>query len=169
MRSTICLRGCLAATSALVLLGGLTSPAAAQPPDVTISEIAETDVVHSGTTARVALEVALDPGFHVNSNTPLDEFLIPTVLTLDPPAGISLEALAFPEAILLEQLGAEQPLAVFEEKFLIGAALTLDRALSPGSYAVPGTLRYQACNDRMCFNPTNVSIQFDLTVASATQ
>ena len=58
---------------------------------------------------------------------------------------------------------------MFEEEFLIGAALTLDAALPPGSYAVPGTLRYQACNDRMCFTPTNVPIQFDLTVAPATQ
>ena len=169
MRSTTRFRGYLRAAPALVLLSGVTSPIAAQPPDVAINPVAETDAVHPGTIAHVALAVTLDPGFHVNSNAPLDEFLIPTVLTLDPPAGISLEALAFPEAILLEQLGAEQPLAVFEEEFLIGAALTLDDTLPPGSYAVPGTLRYQACNDRMCFTPTNVQIQFDLMVAPATQ
>ena len=169
MRSTTRFRGYLRAAPALVLLSGVTSPIAAQPPDVAINPVAETDAVHPGTIAHMALAVTLDPGFHVNSNAPLDEFLIPTVLTLDPPAGISLEALAFPEAILLEQLGAEQPLAVFEEAFLIGAALTLDDTLPPGSYAVPGTLRYQACNDRMCFTPTNVQIQFDLTVAPATQ
>ena len=169
MRSTTRFRGYLRAAPALVLLSGVTSPIAAQPPDVAINPVAATDAVHPGTIAHVALAVTLDPGFHVNSNAPLDEFLIPTVLTLDPPAGISLEALAFPEAILLEQLGAEQPLAVFEEEFLIGAALTLDDTLPPGSYAVPGTLRYQACNDRMCFTPTNVQIQFDLTVAPATQ
>ena len=169
MRPTTRFRGYLTAAPALVLLSGLTSPIAAQPPDVAINPVAETDAVHPGTTAHLALEVSLDPGFHVNSNTPLDEFLIPTVLTVDPPAGISLEGVAFPEAILLEQAGAEQPLAVFEEEFLIGAALTLDAALPPGSYVVPGTLLYQACNDRMCFTPTNVQIQFDLTVAPATQ
>ena len=169
MSLTTRFHGCLPAAPILVLLSGLISPVAAQPPDVAISPVVETDGVHAGTTARVALKVTLDPGFHVNSNTPLDDLLIPTVLTLDPPAGISLEAVAFPEAILLEQVGAEQPLAVFEEEFRIGAALSLDAALSPGSYAVPGTLRYQACNERMCFNPTNAPIQFDLTVAPATQ
>ena len=169
MRPTTRFRGYLTAAPAVVLLSGLTSPIAAQPPDVTINQVAETDAVHPGTTAHMALEVSLDPGFHVNSNTPLDEFLIPTVLMVDPPAGISLDGVAFPEAILLEQAGAEQPLAVFEEEFLIGAALTLDAALPPGSYAVPSTLRYQACNDRMCFTPTTVQLQFDLTVAPATQ
>ena len=165
MRSITCLR----AGPALALLLGLANPAAAQPPDVTIGPVIETVGVHPGTTARVALEVKLDPGYHVNSNSPLDDLLIPTVLTLDPPDGITLEGVAFPEAILLEQVGVEEPLAVFEEEFLVGALLTVGGSLAPGSYAVPGTLRYQACNDRMCFNPTNAQIQFDLTVTPATQ
>ncbi len=163
MRSTRCVRGGMA----LLLLCGLTSPAAAQPPEVRISAVAETDAAHSGVTARVALEVTLDPGFHVNSDTPLDDFLIPTVLTVNPPDGISLDGVAFPEAILLQQGGDE--LAVFEEEFLIGATLSLDAALPPGSYVVPGTLRYQACNDRMCFTPENAQVQFELTVAPSTQ
>ena len=169
VRSTICVRGRLAITSALVLLGGPTSLTTAQlqQPEVIIRTVAETDATHAGTTARVALEVTLNPGFHVNSNRPLDEFLIPTLLTLDPPAGITLDGVAFPDAILLQQ-GGDQ-LAVFEEEFLIGAALTLDAALPTGSYVVPGTLRYQACNDRMCFTPKNAPIQFDLTVAASTQ
>ena len=166
MKLTTHFRGSLKAVPVLVLLAGVTSPIAAQPPDVAIDPVVETNAVHPGSTAHVALAVTLDPGFHVNSNTPLDDFLIPTVLTLDPPAGISLDALAFPEAILLDQNG--EKLAVFEEEFLVGAALALDAALAPGSYTVPGTLRYQACNDRMCFTPKNASIQFDLTVVSPT-
>ena len=47
---------------------------------------------------------------------------------------------------------------------MIGAALRVDASLAPGTYSIPGTLRYQACNDRMCFNPTNAPIQLDVTV-----
>ena len=141
----------------------------AQPPRVAIHPVGETDAVHADTTARVGLEVALDPGYHVNSNAPLDDLLIPTVLRLDPPDGFSLEGVAFPEAILLDQVGVEEPLAVFEEEFVIGAALRVDASLAPGTYAVPGTLRYQACNDRMCFNPTNAAVRFDVTVAPGSQ
>ena len=171
MRPTISVRGCLRATPALVLVVGLASPATAQRPyDVKINPIAETDAVHPGTSARVALEISLDAGYHVNSNTPLDEFLIPTILTVNPPTGISLGGVAFPEAIVLVgPLGPEEPLAVFEEEFLIGATLTLDAALPPGSYVVPGELRYQACNDKMCFTPEKVAIQFDVNVVAATQ
>jgi len=152
-----------------VVVAGVATTGYAQPPQVTIHPVAETDAVHAGAPARVGLDVTLDPGFHVNSNTPLDELLIPTILTLDPPEGFALNGIAFPEAILLEQVGAEDPLAVFEEEFVIGAELLVDASLTPGVYTVPGTLRYQACNDRMCFNPTNAPIQFDITVAPDSQ
>ena len=165
----ICFGGRLTASSILVLLCAPVSVALGQPPTVTIQSVGETSGVHPATTARVALEVTLDPGFHVNSNTPLDEFLIPTVLTLDPPEGFALEGIAFPDAILLEQEGAEDPLAVFEEQFLLGAQLHVDGSLAPGDYAIPGRLRYQACNDLMCFNPTSAEIQFALTVVPPTQ
>ena len=151
------------------MFSGWSASSLAQPPTVAIHPVGETDAVHADTTARVGLDITLDPGYHVNSNTPLDDLLIPTVLRLDPPEGFDLEGVAFPEAILLDQAGAEEPLAVFEEEFVIGAALRVDASLAPGTYAIPGTLRYQACNDRMCFNPTNAPIQFDVTVVPDSQ
>ena len=112
----------------------------------------------------MALQARLDPGFHVNSNTPLEDFLIATVLTLDPPEGIELSAVAWPEPILLSQQGAEQPLAVFEEEFVIGAALALGPGLGVGQYVVPGTLRYQACDETMCYLPATVDLSFEVAV-----
>ena len=147
----------------------LTVPLAAQMrlPELGFSPVTETDAVHAGTTARVGLDVTLNAGFHVNSDVPLDETLIPTVLTLDPPEGISVDVLAFPEPILVGVAGIEEPLAVFEEEFRIGVGLELAEGLSPGAYAVPGNLRWQACNDTMCFAPKNTPVQFDLTVVSS--
>ena len=168
MSSTISFRGWTRPVLTL-MLSGLAASGLAQPPTVLIDEVTETDAVHAGTTARVGLDVILDPGYHVNSDVPLDDLLIPTVLRLDPPEGFTLEGVAFPEAILLEQVGVDEPLAVFEEEFTIGAALRVDASVAPGTYAVPGTLRYQACNDRMCFNPTNEPVEFAVTVASGDQ
>ena len=146
----------------------------AQPMRISLdlTDVTETDAAHAGTTYRVALEAQLEPrgtGLHVNSNEPLESFLIPTVLTLEPPDGIALDGLAWPTPILLEQQGAEQPLAVFEEHFVIGAALRLADDLEPGIYPVGGSLRYQACDDRMCYLPTRVPVSFDVTVAPASR
>ena len=131
---------------------------------IALTQVAETDGAHAGTIYRVALQARLDPGFHVNSNAPLEDFLIPTVLTVDPPEGIELSAVAWPDPITLSQQGADQPLAVFEEEFVIGAVLSLGPALSVGSYVVPGTLRYQACDETMCYLPATADLSFEVTV-----
>ena len=160
-------------TLAALLVSG---PAAtvAQPKRISLdlTERAETDAGHAGGTYRVAFEAQLEPrgtGLHVNSNEPLESFLIPTVLTLEPPEGIVLDGVAWPTPVLLEQQGAEQPLAVFEEHFVLGAALRLAGDLEPGTYPVGGSLRYQACDDRMCYLPTRVPVRFDVTVAPASR
>ncbi len=147
------------------------SIAAAQPGRIPIelATVAEADAAHAGTTFRVAVQARLEPGFHVNSQEPLEAFLIPTVLTLDPPEGLELAGLAWPTAILLSQAGADQPLAVFEETFAIGAALALDSGLAPGDYAVPGVLRYQACDETMCYLPATAPLDFTVTVVPAAQ
>ena len=151
---------------AVMAVALLAVPVLGQPGRVGIelTSIAEADGAHAGTTHRIALEARLDSGFHVNSNEPLEDFLIPTVLTLTPPDGIALEALAWPEPIMLEQIGASEPLAVFEEAFVIGAALALGPDLAPGEYVVPGTLRYQACDERMCYIPATADLEFRVAV-----
>ncbi|MCY4508662.1 MAG: hypothetical protein OXG35_17145, partial [Acidobacteria bacterium] len=103
MSSTTSFRGWAGPVLTLIL-SGLATSGLAQPPQVLIDPVTETDAVHADGTARVGLDIALDPGYHVNSDAPLDDLLIPTVLRLDPPEGFTLEGVAFPEAILLEQV-----------------------------------------------------------------
>ena len=153
-----------------VLLAWPLAETAGQPKRISLdlANVAETDAGHAGSAYRMAFEAQLEPrgtGLHVNSNEPLESFLIATVLSLEPPEGITLDGLAWPTPTLLEQQGAEQPLAVFDEHFIIGAALRLADDRAPGSYPVQGSLRYQACDDRMCYLPTRVPVSFEVTVA----
>ena len=131
---------------------------------IELTPVNESSVVHPGSTAHVAVRARLDEGFHTNSNTPLDDLLIPTTLTLDPPDGITAVAIGWPEPFLLEQEGADQPLEVFGETFTIGLRLSLAPDLVPGMYVVPGSLRYQACDETMCYFPSAGEIAFELAV-----
>ena len=149
---------------------GASQHAAAQPGRISIeiAAVAEADVAHAGSVHRVALDARLQPagtGLHVNSNEPLEDFLIPTVLTVEPPDGINVAGLAWPEPIMLEQQGADKPLAVYEENFAIGLALAIDPDVAPGDYEVPAALRYQACDDRMCYIPATERLAFHVRVA----
>ena len=110
----------------------------------------------AGSSVRLALKVSLPESLHTQSNKPLDPTLIPTVLTIDAPAGVTVDEIVYPPAIDLKQEGLEQPLAVFEHEFLMGAKVTLGPGMAEGDLVLPGRLRYQACNDMMCFPPATM-------------
>ena len=149
-------------------LGGMPGTGGAQPPSpIGVIPLAEADGAYAGSTFRVAVAARLEPGFHVNSNQPLDEGLIATSLTVEPPDGIILESIAWPESFLFTV--GQDDLAVFGEEFVIGVSLSLDPELPVGEHVVRGTLRYQACDDRMCYFPTTADVPFTVTVVADTQ
>ena len=150
--------------TALAALLGTASAGVAQPTQIFTETLLEADGATAGTTVRAALQVQLNAGFHVNSNTPLEDFLIPTALTVTPPDGVGVGEIVYPDAGLLEQIGADTPLAVFEEYFTIGVAFDVAAGLAPGTYAIPGTLRYQACDETMCYLPANADVEWTLRI-----
>ena len=156
-----------AASLALIVLG-LASAAHAQLRGIKAdaTPLVGSDGVQAGTDVRLALQVSLPQGFHVQSNKPRDPLLIATELTVEPPAGVSVAEVVFPPPVDLKQAGADQPLAVFEQNFLVGVRV----AVAPGAtgeIVVPARLRYQACNDTTCFAPTNLTTQWTLKVVPA--
>jgi thiol:disulfide interchange protein DsbD len=130
----------------------------------TLSPVVERDRVAAGATVRAALEVSLPEGFHVQSNKPRDASLIPTRLTFTPPKGITVKEVVFPPAVDLKQVGADQPLAVFERAFAIGVVFSIAPTAARGDVIVPGQLRYQACNDAVCFPPKNADAEWTVRV-----
>ena len=103
---------------------------------------------------RVALKVTVPEGLHTQSNKPRDPLLIPTTLTIDAPAGVTVHEIVWPPSIDLVQAGADKPLSVFEREFLVGVQLSLPASASAGDLTVPARLRYQACDAKMCYAPT---------------
>jgi len=132
-----------------------------------LTPIVESDGVHAGTTIRAALQVRLPNGFHVQSNKPRDPLLIPTVVTVDAPAGVSATEIVFPAPTDLKQIGQSQPLAVFEEEFAIGVRLELAGKLQSGEIVVPVRLRYQACDETICYGPATADARWSLRIVPA--
>jgi len=133
----------------------------------TITPLVESDGVRPGSTVRAAIQVALPEGFHVQSNKPRDPSLIPTELTVEAPAGVQVEELVFPAATDFEQEGLDEPLLVFDQTFTIGVRLSLPADLAAGDVVVPARLRYQACDDKMCYAPSTASFEWKLNAVAA--
>jgi cytochrome c biogenesis protein CcdA/thiol-disulfide isomerase/thioredoxin len=129
--------------------------------------VLEQDVVAAGHTVRLALQITLPDGYHVQSNAPRDPSLIATVLTIDAPQGLSVGEIVFPQAVDVKLAGSDQPLAVFEREFVIGVRLAVASTAAQGPLVIPAHLRYQACNDTMCFAPKTANAEWALRIGSA--
>jgi len=138
--------------------------AQAQRPRAEVAPVVDTTPVKAGAPAQLTLHVRLPKDIHVQSDKPRDPLLIPTVLTLDVPAGITVDSIDYPPASDLPQPGRKEPLAVFGSEFAITAKVSLAANLAAGDVKVPGTLRYQACNDTVCFPPTRATTTWTLDV-----
>ena len=131
----------------LLLTLGVSLAFGQRPPEATITPFVEAEEVRPGTSTRVALRVALPEGLHVQSDRPRDPSLIPTVLTVEPPQGVRVEQLVYPHPTDFAQQGQEQPLAVFEREFVLGAELAIGpdlpagRSRDPGPAPLPGLRR----------------------------
>ncbi|MEQ1728723.1 MAG: cytochrome c biogenesis protein CcdA, partial [Vicinamibacterales bacterium] len=142
------------------------------PAKADLSPLVETATVTPGSEVRVALQVQLPEGYHMNSNKPRDPMLIPVVLTVPSPdqplpAGITVSEIVFPSPADLVQRGADQPLSVFERQFAIGVVLKVDASVTPGTVTIPARLRYQACDETMCYIPTRAETGWTFDIGTS--
>ena len=154
----------------LTLIALVTAAVQAQGkrPRAEVTPYVATSAAHAGAAVRVALKVSLPEGLHTQSNKPRDPNLIPTVLTIDTPAGVTVDEIVFPAPTDLKQTGADQPLAVFEQTFAIGIQLSLAANVPAGNLVVPAHLRYQACDANLCYAPANAEVSWTIPVVAAT-
>ena len=150
---------------ALGLFGAISTPA--QPlrqEKAEVGLVADRTAYEPGETARVAAKITVEEGWHVNSNTPTFDYLIPTKLDLQLPAGWPDEAVRYPKHDMQTFAFADQPLAVYDGEFVILAEVKVPADAQTGPVPVKGALRYQACNDSQCLPPVTTDATVSLTV-----
>lgn len=107
------------------------------------------------------LNVNVLPGFHVNSDKPKDEFLIPLKLTWMPgPLEATSVTYPKPEDI---KVGKDM-LSVFTGSFTVKTQFKVRDSATPGPAIMTGKLRYQACNNQMCFRPSSIDIRLPVEI-----
>jgi thiol:disulfide interchange protein len=143
--------------------------AAAQPRGAAVETRWEVEPAPAapGSSVRATLRIEVEPTYHVQSDKPLDDFLIPTTLTLTPPAGIAVREVLYPKPVLFRVEYDLQPLSVFEHAFAIQVTLAVADGVPPGRHTVKAVLQYQACDDKKCLNPVSRDVPLDLEVAGA--
>ncbi len=136
-------------------LNSLSSVLSVTPPKVVTAKRNQT------VSADIKLE--LRQGYHVNSDKPTDEYLIPLKLTWAPGAAESA-GVDFPTPVMQKFSFSEKPLSVFEGDFKLTAKFKVPANAPIGPSKLEGKLRYQACNDRMCLPPRTLDVIVPLEI-----
>ena len=113
------------------------------------------DKVYSGSEFKIAIEGHVKDGWHINSNIPKEDYLIPTQLHLTDSTDFKLTKIVYPQAKDIKLDFSEKALSVFEGKIYIGGIIK-SANLKPGEYNLILKLRYQACNNQSCLPPSSV-------------
>ena len=144
---------------------------------VEVRVVAAADVVRPGGDLPVAIELAIDPGWHLwtNEGTTLegaDEFegAIRTVISVTAPAGLEADPgfMAWPEPHLISaDLGeGPQSYAVFEGKSVVYLPVTVATDATDGTVELAFTIDFQACDDQTCLAPATVKIALPISIAA---
>src|SRR5437763_4236669 len=132
-------------------------------PDSELVKLSGAVTQRSGDDVRGTVTAAIANGWHINSVKPLDDFVIPSELKLDP-AGAELVRADFPPHELKDfTFSGGKKLAVYEGTI----SIPFQAKLKSGATAIKATLRYQACNDSVCLPPKSVSGEISTDVSAA--
>lgn len=119
--------------------------------------------VKRGAAVEAKLDVSLQPGFHVNSDKPDDEYLIPLRLRWEQGPLAPVE-IVYPAAEHKKYSYSEKPLAVFAQRFQIVTRFKAAAGAPPGPGILTGKLRYQACAEDRCYPPRTVDVKLPYTI-----
>jgi len=108
---------------------------------------------------NISVNIDVAPGWHINSEKPLQDYLIPTMLTLA--QSEPLKSVNYPEAIVTKLGFQRSELSLYEGSVqLTGALPELDSA----AYAEV-ELQLQACSDEICLAPETLLFKVPLVQA----
>ena len=159
------------ALQVLLIVAFLTAPSslysASAPqsaPNIVINASLAANKIQRGRNVQATLVMDIPSGYHINSSRPLERFLIPTQVKVEAPRGIRVGLVSYPRAVLRSFKFSKNRVSVYEGRATMRFNVTVPRDASTGSKEIKIRLRYQSCNDEVCFPPQQRELSLWLNV-----
>lgn len=120
--------------------------------------------IYSGSEIKFAIKVKIDSSWHINSNKPNEDFLIPTEIKINSDNYISLTKIIYPKGKDLKFSFNDKPLSVYEDEIMLGGILKISKDIPLGEHEIDFTLNYQACNNSTCLPPKELKDFFIINI-----
>ena len=132
--------------------------------DVNVSGSIAPDKIKKGRVVRATVTIDIPAGLHVQSNRPLDKYLVATKLDIETPSGMTAGPVSYPRAVMRNLKFSKGAVAVFEGRAVLRFNVTVPQNYKGSSGEIKGKLRFQACNDESCFPPQTREVKMWLNV-----
>lgn len=115
--------------------------------------------VSPGKASAVAMHFRIKQNLHINSHTPREKFLIPTVLSIPDASGVRLADAKYPAGTdYTLPADPDEKLSVYTGEFTIETKIVAPA----GDHLVEAKLRYQACDQSQCLPPKTITVPIDV-------
>jgi DsbC/DsbD-like thiol-disulfide interchange protein len=166
MKNNLIQRTFMIAVIAAVI--GIPAPFQAAPapdPSIGVKGYYANDKAQRGRSVRAAIVIDIPAGYHVNGNRPLSKYSIPTALKIEAPRGVSVGPVIYPRAIVRKLKAVNnEPLAVYEGRAILRFNVSVPANYQGGEVVLKARLRYQSCNDEVCFPPKNQDLDMGIGI-----
>ena len=116
--------------------------------------------VRPGERIRLILDIDLKPGMHVYA--PGVEGYIPIEWKMADSAALQPSAALYPPSKKLRLEAIQETVDVYAGRFTLQREVLITVQAKGDPLVIEGTLRYQACDERMCYLPQNVPLKWTL-------
>jgi thiol:disulfide interchange protein DsbD len=134
-------------------------------PITTSGYVSLTNVPQGGT-AQVAVAIAIRAPWHVNANQVTEDFLIPTEVAFEAPAGLTVRGVVYPKYVEKKLAFAEASLRLYEGTVYVGAVIDVAGDAAIGQAVLKAVVTYQACDNEKCLLPQTSEVFVPVTVSS---
>ena len=115
-----------------------------------------------GGTTQLAVELEIEPGWHVQSHSPSRPELSATEVRISPSDAIAAGEIAYPEGQELDVAG--EKLRVYSGRVRLSVPLSVAKNAPAGRSRVSLEVLYQPCDDRRCLAPVRASLAVHLKI-----
>jgi thioredoxin:protein disulfide reductase len=147
----------------IVFLIALSSYMYAQDNIVTGNiSIPEKDI-QLGSKTEISIILKIKETWHINSSEVLDDYSIPTKISLKNNKDFSLEKIHYPKG-KITPISWGGNMSLYEGDVLITAILSTNENISAGEKDIELDVSYQACNDLTCMSPDKISLSSKVNI-----
>jgi hypothetical protein len=125
------------------------------------------DPVARGMAFQVAVVLKIKPGFHVNAREVSADYLIPTELRAEVPAGFKVADVIYPKGTLQTfAFSKNKQLNVYTDSVTVRLPLTVLPNAPLGAQHLAMKVRYQACSSEICLPPVTKDVEATINVVA---